>query len=325
MSSLEKIQAPIKQEIQLFEQNFKKIMMSKTPLLDKITHYIIKRKGKQMRPMFVMLTANICGGITDRTYRAASLIEIIHTATLVHDDVVDDAMERRGFFSINALWKNKIAVLVGDYLLSKGLQLSAEFKDYDFLEIISNATKEMSEGELLQIEKARRLDIKEDVYFEIIRQKTASLIAACCATGASSTGADSNTIEKMRLLGETIGIAFQIKDDLFDYELDSKEIGKPVGIDIKEKKMTLPIIFALNNADSGARKWMINVVKNHHEDDKKVEELILKVKGSGGIEYTIKKMNEYKEKALNLIETFDHSPSKQSLIELINFTIERKK
>ena len=325
MSTLEKIQAPIKQEILQFEESFKKIMMSKTPLLDKITHYIIKRKGKQMRPMFVMLCANLCGGINERTYRAASLIEIIHTATLVHDDVVDDSMERRGFFSINALWKNKIAVLVGDYLLSKGLQLSAEHKDYDFLEIISNVTKEMSEGELLQIEKARRLDIKEDIYFEIIRQKTASLIAACCATGASSTGADIVTIEKMRLLGETIGIAFQIKDDLFDYELDSKEIGKPVGIDIKEKKMTLPLIYALNNTDKSTRKWMINVVKNHHEDDEKVSALILKVKELGGIDYTISRMNEFRDKSLILVDEFPNSPSKQSLIDLINFTIERKK
>ena len=325
MSTLEKIQAPIKQEILQFEESFKKIMMSKTPLLDKITHYIIKRKGKQMRPMFVMLCANLCGGINERTYRAASLIEIIHTATLVHDDVVDDSMERRGFFSINALWKNKIAVLVGDYLLSKGLQLSAEHKDYDFLEIISNVTKEMSEGELLQIEKARRLDIKEDIYFEIIRKKTASLIAACCATGASSTGADIVTIEKMRLLGETIGIAFQIKDDLFDYELDSKEIGKPVGIDIKEKKMTLPLIYALNNTDKSTRKWMINVVKNHHEDDEKVSALILKVKDLGGIDYTISRMNEFRDKSLIIVDEFPNSPSKQSLIDLINFTIERKK
>lgn len=325
MPTLEKIQAPIQHEIQLFEENFKKIMMSKTPLLDKITHYIIKRKGKQMRPMFVLLTANICGGINDRTYRAASLIEIIHTATLVHDDVVDDAMERRGFFSINALWKNKVAVLVGDYLLSKGLQLSAEFKDYDFLDIISNATKEMSEGELLQIEKARRLDIKEEIYFDIIRQKTASLIAACCATGASSAGASPETIEKMRLLGETIGIAFQIKDDLFDYEPDSKATGKPVGIDIKEKKMTLPLIYALNNSDSSLKRWMMNVVKNYHDNDEKVAELIEKVKVSGGIEYTIEKMNDYKNKAILLLENFPPSASKQSLLDLLNFTIERKK
>ncbi|MFT6717486.1 MAG: octaprenyl-diphosphate synthase, partial [Saprospiraceae bacterium] len=281
MSRLEEIQLPIKKELALFEDSFKKMMISKTPLLDKITHYIIKRKGKQMRPMFVMLSAGICGGITDRTYRAASLIEMIHTATLVHDDVVDDAMERRGFFSINALWKNKIAVLVGDYLLSKGLQLSADYEDFDFLKLISTATKEMSEGELLQIEKARKLDIEEDVYFDIIRQKTASLIAACCATGAASAGANEQQIQKMKLLGEFIGIAFQIKDDLFDYESVAKQIGKPVGIDIKEKKMTLPLIYALNKADRKTKKWIINVVKNHNEDDDKVRELIAYVKKSG--------------------------------------------
>ena len=325
MPSLSEIQQPIKKELALFEVNFKKMMISKTPLLDKITHYIIKRKGKQMRPMFVMLTAELCGGITERTYRVASLIEMIHTATLVHDDVVDDAMERRGFFSINAMWKNKVAVLVGDYLLSKGLQLSCEFKDYDFLDLISTATKEMSEGELLQIEKARRLDIEEDVYFEIIRQKTASLIAACCATGASSANASTELVEEMRLLGENIGIAFQIKDDLFDYENVASSIGKPVGIDIKEKKMTLPLIFALNNSDRKNKKWMINVVKNHNQDDKKVAELIAKVRLSGGIEYTTNKMLEYKEKALNQLSNVTDSPIKQSLIDLINFTIERKK
>ena len=325
MQRLEEIQLPIKKELTLFEENFKKMMISSTPLLDKITHYIIKRKGKQMRPMFVMLSAGICGGITDRTYRAASLIEMIHTATLVHDDVVDDALERRGFFSINALWKNKVAVLVGDYLLSKGLQLSADFQDFDFLKLISTATKEMSEGELLQIEKARRLDIEEDVYFDIIQKKTASLIAACCATGAASAGASVEVVQKMKLLGEYIGIAFQIKDDLFDYESVAKQIGKPVGIDIKEKKMTLPLIFALNKADKKTKKWIINVVKNHNENDEKVRELIDYVKKSGGIEYTTEKMEEYKNKALSLIEEFDTSQLKTSLVDLINYTIERKK
>ena len=325
MSKIEVIQKPIREDLDQFEKNFKKIMMSKTPLLDKITHYIIKRKGKQMRPMFVLLSAGLCGDINERTHRAASLIEIIHTATLVHDDVVDDAMERRGFFSINALWKNKVAVLVGDYLLSKGLQLAADYKDYDFLEIISNATKEMSEGELLQIEKARRLDIKEEIYFEIIRQKTASLIAACCASGASSTNEDKNRIEQLRLFGEKAGIAFQIKDDLFDYEEVSSIIGKPVGIDIKEKKMTLPLIFALNHAEKKERKWMINVVKNHNENDKKVSELIEKVKRSGGIQYAEKIMKQYKEEALQILENFENTVFKQSLIELVNFTIERKK
>lgn len=325
MPSLKEIQQPIKKELALFEINFKKIMISKTPLLDKITHYIIKRKGKQMRPMFVMLSAGITGGITDRTYRAASLIEMIHTATLVHDDVVDDAMERRGFFSINAIWKNKVAVLVGDYLLSKGLQLAAEYDDFDFLKLISNATKEMSEGELLQIEKARRLDIEEAVYFEIIRQKTASLIAACCATGAASTGAPKNVVEEMRLLGENIGIAFQIKDDLFDYENVAAEIGKPVGIDIKEKKMTLPLIYAINNADRKTKKWIINVVKNHNENDKKVAELILHVKNSGGIEYATQKMMEFKQKSIDQLNQFSDSAMKKSLLDLINYSIERKK
>jgi octaprenyl-diphosphate synthase len=322
---VDQIKAPISKEMDLFEDKFKDAMRSKTPLIDKITYYIVKRKGKQMRPMFVFLTANISGGITERTYRAASLIEIIHTASLVHDDVVDDAMERRGFFSINALWKNKVAVLVGDFLLAKGLQLSAEYKDYDFLELISESTKAMSEGELLQIEKARKLDIEEDVYFEIIRQKTAALIASCCASGAASAGADKDAIEKMRYLGELIGIAFQIKDDLFDYEATSSIIGKPVGIDIKERKMTLPLIYALNNASRDEKKWMIKVVKRYNENNEKVRELMVKVKALGGIQYTQQKMHEYRDKALKILEDFPASESKTSLINLINYTIERVK
>ena len=273
MISVESIKAPIAEEMSLFEKKFKEAMKGNAPLLDKITHYIVKRKGKQMRPMFVFLAANLCGGVSERSYRAANLIEMIHTATLVHDDVVDDANKRRGFFSVNALWKNKIAVLVGDFLLSKGLQLAAQHKDYDFLEIISEVTKQMSEGELLQIEKARRLDIKEDIYFEIIRQKTATLIAACCATGASSAGANEDEVERLRLLGEKIGIAFQIKDDLFDYESSVSLIGKPVGIDIKERKMTLPLIYALNNSSKKDKRWMINIVKNRNEDQKMVTQL----------------------------------------------------
>lgn len=326
MANVSSIKAPISQEMQLFEQKFKEVMKGKTPLLDKITHYIVKRKGKQMRPMFVFLAANLSGGITDRSYRAASLIEMIHTATLVHDDVVDDANKRRGFFSINALWKNKIAVLVGDFLLSKGLQLAAQHKDYDFLEIISRATKEMAEGELLQIEKARRLDIEESIYFDIIRQKTATLIAACCATGASSSGANETEVEQLRLLGEKIGIAFQIKDDLFDYESSFSLIGKPVGIDIKERKMTLPLIYALNNAPSRKeKKWMINVVKNHNENQQKVSELIERVKASGGIEYTKKKMYEIRQEALDLISTYPESASRKSLVDLVMYTTEREK
>ncbi|MBO73165.1 MAG: polyprenyl synthetase [Flavobacteriales bacterium] len=275
--------------------------------------------------MFVFLAANLCGGVSERSYRAANLIEMIHTATLVHDDVVDDANKRRGFFSVNALWKNKIAVLVGDFLLSKGLQLAAQHKDYDFLEIISEVTKQMSEGELLQIEKARRLDIKEDIYFEIIRQKTATLIAACCATGASSAGANEDEVERLRLLGEKIGIAFQIKDDLFDYESSVSLIGKPVGIDIKERKMTLPLIYALNNSSKKDKRWMINIVKNRNEDQKMVTQLIEKVKVSGGIEYTKKKMYQFREEAMGIIKTYPDTPSRQSLIDLILYTTERNK
>ncbi len=325
MASVKSIKAPISKEMDLFENKFREAMKGNAPLLDKITHYIVKRKGKQMRPMFVFLAANLCGGVTDRSYRAANLIEMIHTATLVHDDVVDDANKRRGFFSVNALWKNKIAVLVGDFLLSKGLQLAAKYQDYDFLEIISDVTKEMSEGELLQIEKARRLDIKEDVYFQIIRQKTATLIAACCASGASSAGANKEEVEKLRLLGEKIGIAFQIKDDLFDYESSVSLIGKPVGIDIKERKMTLPLIYALNNADRKEKRWMIDVVKNHNENQKKVTELIQKVKKSGGIEYTKQKMYEVRAQAMEIIKTYPETPSRQSLIDLILYTTEREK
>lgn len=325
MISVDSIKAPIANEMLLFEDKFKEAMKGNAPLLDKITHYIVKRKGKQMRPMFVFLAANLCGGISERSYRAANLIEMIHTATLVHDDVVDDANKRRGFFSVNALWKNKIAVLVGDFLLSKGLQLAAKHKDYDFLEIISAVTKEMSEGELLQIEKARRLDIKEDIYFEIIRQKTATLIAACCATGASSAGASKEEVEKLRLLGEKIGIAFQIKDDLFDYESSVSLIGKPVGIDIKERKMTLPLIYALNNSSRKEKRWMIDVVKNHNENQKLVTQLIEKVKSSGGIEYTKKKMYEFRQKAMDIINSYPSSPSRQSLIDLILYTTEREK
>lgn len=325
MPTMKNIQAPIKEDLELFEKNFKKLMISKTPLLDKISHYIIKRKGKQMRPMFVLLSAALNGGINERTHRAASLIEMVHTATLVHDDVVDDALERRGFFSINALWKNKIAVLVGDYLLSKGLQVAVDADDFDFLKIISNSTKEMSEGELLQIEKARRLDIKEDIYFEIIRQKTATLIAACCACGTSSVQNDKDQVAKMKKMGEDIGIAFQIKDDLFDYAGSSSAIGKPVGIDIKEKKMTLPLIYALNNAEKSKRKWMINTVKNHHNNKKRVQELIDYVNQSGGIEYATEKMMQYKQSAENTLKSYPDSSVKTAFQDLINFTIERKK
>jgi len=299
-------------------------MRSNVALLDKITHYIIKRKGKQLRPIFVFLCAKICGETNESTYRAASLIELLHTATLVHDDVVDDSQERRGHFSLNALWKNKIAVLVGDFLLSKGLMFSMQNKDYHLLEIVTNAVREMSEGELLQIEKARKLDIEEDIYFEIIRQKTASLIASCCACGAASTGADDELVEKMRELGELIGIAFQIRDDLFDYELEG-DIGKPTGIDIKEKKLTLPLIYTLNTATGSDRNMIINIVKNHNENPDKVREVIDFVVKSGGIEYATVKMHEYKDNALTLLQTLPQNQSRDSLEELIIYTIERKK
>lgn len=324
MLTLDEIKAPIAGEMEEFEKKFRASMKSSVPLLDKITHYIVKRKGKQLRPMFVFLTAKLSGGITDSTYRAASLIELLHTATLVHDDVVDDAYERRGFFSINALWKNKIAVLVGDYLLSQGLLMSIDNKEFRLLQITSNAVREMSEGELLQMEKARKLDIKEEVYFDIIRQKTASLIASCCACGAASTGKDDEYVEKMRKFGELTGIAFQIKDDLFDYELNN-DTGKPTGIDIKEKKMTLPLIYGLSNSTWMEKRRIINLVKNHNTKEDKVQEVIEFVKAKGGIQYAEQRMNEYKDNALAMLADFPDSEAKTSLIGLVEFAIARKK
>jgi octaprenyl-diphosphate synthase len=321
---IDNIKAPIASEMAEFELKFRDSMKSSVPLLDKIMHYIVKRKGKQMRPMFVFLSAKACGGINDATHRAAALIELLHTATLVHDDVVDDANMRRGFFSINALWKNKIAVLVGDYLLSKGLLLSVDNGDFRLLQIVSNAVREMSEGELLQIEKARKLDIQEPVYFDIIRQKTASLIASCCAAGAASAGAPEELIKKMGLFGEYTGIAFQIKDDLFDYG-SSKDIGKPTGIDIKEKKMTLPLIYALNKADYSDKKRIINIIKNHNENPEKVAEVVKYVMESGGIEYATEKMNEYKEKAIGILSEIQPGEARESLEQLLKYSIEREK
>ncbi len=324
MKIVEQIKQPILNEMEIFETRFKDAMVSKVPLLNRITHYIVRRKGKQMRPMFVFLVAKMVsdGKVIDRTYRGASVIELIHTATLVHDDVVDDSNRRRGFFSINALWKNKIAVLVGDYLLSKGLLLSIDNDDFDLLKLISIAVREMSEGELLQIEKARRLDITEEVYFEIIRQKTATLIAACTGIGAASVGAKEEEIQLMRKFGEYIGIAFQIKDDLFDYT-DAK-IGKPTGIDIKEQKMTLPLIYTLNNCSEKDKNWLINSVKNHNKDKKRVKEVIRFVKDNGGIEYTISKMKDYQEKALQILEKYPESEYKKSLIMMVDYVINRK-
>ena len=323
MITLDQIKAPIAPHIEEFEKHFRSSMKSPVPLLDTITRYIIKRKGKQMRPMFVFLSAKVCGEVSESTFRAASLIELLHTATLIHDDVVDDSNERRGFFSLNALWKNKIAVLVGDFLLSKGLLLALEHDEFQLLKIVSNATREMSEGELLQIEKARKLDIEESIYFEIIRKKTASLIASCCASGAKSVNASDEMIQKMHQFGEYVGIAFQIKDDLFDYE-KNLDTGKPNGIDIKEKKMTLPLIYMLNNSTWLEKRRAMNIVKNHNNEPEKVAELIQKVNASKGIEYAVQKMKEYQSKAFDLLNTFPESPSRCSLEQLVIFTTERK-
>ena len=325
MSIIDQIKVPIKEEMDSFESKFKQSMATKVPLLDKVTNYIVKRKGKQMRPMFVFLSAKLCGAVNESTFRGASMIELLHTATLVHDDVVDDANMRRGFFSINALWKNKIAVLVGDFLLSKGLLLAVKNDDFHLLKLTSRAVEEMSEGELLQIEKARRLDIVEEVYYEIIRKKTASLIAACCAVGCSSVSRDEDLVKKMWSFGEAIGIAFQIKDDLFDYQKKRGLIGKPVGIDIKEQKMTLPLISALQQCSNGERKKIINIIKRHHNNPKKVAEVVEFVRQSGGLEYADQKMRMYQRKALDIISDMPDSAAKESLEALIKYVIDRKK
>ena len=323
MLSINEIKKPIAADIDAFEERFKASMQSSVPLLDRITHYIVKRKGKQIRPMFVFFSASICGGINDSTHRGAALVELLHTATLVHDDVVDNSYQRRGFFSINALWKNKIAVLVGDFLLSKGLLLSINNGDFNLLKIVSEAVKQMSEGELLQVEKVRRMDVDEPIYYEVIRQKTASLIASCCACGAASAGADDETVEKMRLFGEKIGIAFQIKDDMFDFGTD--DVGKPLGIDIKEKKVTLPLIYSLNNTTSSERKKIINLVKNHNDDPKKIEQIIRFVNETGGLQYAESQMKIYQEEAFKILNTFPPSASRESLEQLVRFTTERNK
>ncbi len=311
--------------MELFEAKFRESMTSKVALLNRITYYIVNRKGKQMRPMFVFLTAKLLnnGEVNERTYRGASVIELIHTATLVHDDVVDESNKRRGFFSINALWKNKIAVLVGDYLLSKGLLLSIDNGDFDLLRIISVAVREMSEGELLQIDKARRLDITEDVYYDIIRQKTATLIAACCSLGACSVQPKSEHVETFRKFGELCGMAFQIKDDLFDY--GAEKIGKPTGIDIKEQKMTLPLIYALNNCSKKEKSWLINSVKNHNKNKKRVKEVIAFVKKAGGLDYAVTKMLAFKDEALSLLHTYPKSDYRDALELMVNYVVERKK
>jgi octaprenyl-diphosphate synthase len=312
----------IAKELELFEEHFKEAVKSRVSLLDRIMQYIVKRKGKQMRPMFVLLSAKLHGEINDASYRAASLVELLHTATLVHDDVVDDATERRGMFSINALWKNKIAVLVGDYLLSKGLLLSLENKDFAILTILSNAVKKMSEGELLQIEKTRNLNFDESVYYEIINGKTASLLASSCAAGTSSVTGNEDTIQKMREFGENVGMAFQIKDDLFDY--GEAKIGKPTGNDIKEKKLTLPLIHILQKVSPSLKKEIIYIVKNNNNDKAKVKFVIDHVISYGGIEYATHKMNEYRDKALLILNSFPTSPTREALEELVRYTTDRK-
>jgi octaprenyl-diphosphate synthase len=322
MKVIEQLKHPIREELERFEGRFSNAMTSKIALLNRITHYIVNRKGKQMRPMFVFLAAKLLGTTNERTYRAASVIELIHTATLVHDDVVDDSNKRRGFFSINALWKNKIAVLVGDYLLSKGLLLCIDHKDFDFLEIISTAVREMSEGELLQIEKARILDIDEEVYYEVIRKKTATLIASCCALGACSVNASEVDVEKMRSFGEKIGMAFQIKDDLFDY--GKRRIGKPTGIDIRERKMTLPLIHVMETCSSSERRWLKRNVKKYNTNRKKVNEIIEFVKSKGGLDYAVEKMHAFQNEANLILNTFPESDAKDSLQKLVSYVINRE-
>lgn len=319
---LDDIKKPVAREMEEFEHKFRAAMKTKVLLLDQIMNYIVKRKGKQMRPLFVFLSAGTCGKINEATFRGAGLIELVHTASLVHDDVVDNSNYRRGFFSVNALWKNKIAVLVGDFLLTRGLFLALEHKDYDLLSICTDAVKQMSEGELLQMEKARHLDISEEIYYEVIRQKTASLIASCCAIGASSTGANPDLEKEMHRFGECVGMAFQIKDDLFDY--GEEEIGKPLGIDIKEKKMTLPLIYALSKSTWLEKRKIIGLVKRGGEDPKKIREVISLVKESGGIEYARQAMNRYYQQALDTLKNFSESEYKSSLTQLVKFTIERR-
>ena len=325
MQEVVKIRQPIIEEMDRFEEKFKAAMASNVSLLNRITYYIASRKGKQMRPMFVFLVAKLLGEgkIEERTYRGASIIELIHTASLVHDDVVDGSERRRGFFSINALWKNKIAVLVGDYFFSKGLLLSLDHDDFDLLKIVSEAVREMSQGELLQLEKARHLDIDEPVYYDIIRQKTATLIAACCAMGAASVGSSKEEIERFHSFGEYAGMAFQIKDDLFDYGDD--RIGKPTGIDIKEQKMTLPLIHVINKVDKKQRNWLIDSVKRHNTDKKRVKEVIQFVKDQGGLEYAERQMIHYKDAALELLSKYPDNEYKEALANLVTYVVDRKK
>lgn len=321
--SLKEIKEPVQTDLKKFDQHFRQAMKSNVALLDTITYYIVQRKGKQVRPLFVFLCAKLFGNINDSSHDAAAFIEILHTATLVHDDVVDEADKRRGFFSINALWKNKVAVLVGDFLYAKGFLMALENDQFQLIKIVSNAIKEMSEGEVLQIEKARKLDIDEGIYYEIIRQKTASLIAAACAAGASTTTNDPKIIEKMRKFGENIGIAFQIKDDLFDYGED--DIGKPTGIDIKEKKMTLPLIHVLHKSDKSTKRWIINTIKRYNKNKRKVKELVDYVKANGGLTYAQEALDLYRDNAIKILMTLDPSPARDSIEKLVTFVISRNR
>jgi len=324
MGTLDTIKRPIKQEMSIFDDRFRSYLSSRVPLVDRVMNYMVKRKGKQLRPILVFLSAKIQGSVTDATYVGASLVEIMHTATLVHDDVVDDADQRRGFFSINALWKNKIAVLIGDYLLSKVLLLAVETKEYTLLEHVSGAVKAMSEGELLQIEKARKLDITEEVYFEIIQQKTASLLETCCVVGAASAGGNEDDIDKFRMLGRHLGLAFQIKDDLFDFERVNLT-GKPAGIDIKEQKMTLPLIHALQEADDKTRRYIIRTIKKHHDRPKKVKEVVDFVRQSGGLDYARTKMIWHIDQAKEILFNFPQTEERDALALVIDYTAQRKK
>ena len=323
MSKVYEIREPISKEMEIFENKFSKLMLSDVPLLNRITHYIIKRKGKQMRPMLIFLCSKLLssGNVNEKVYRGASVIELIHTATLIHDDVVDESNKRRGFFSINAIWKNKIAVLVGDFLLSKGMLLCIDNKDYDILDVISESVKQMSEGELLQIEKAKKLDIDEETYFEIIKKKTASLISSCCKIAAVSVNSSSSEVKRITKIGMHIGIAFQIKDDLFDY--GKKTIGKPRGIDIKQKKITLPLIYALNNINKSEKRWLIKSLKKNKKSRALINQIISLVKERGGLDYAIEIMNKYHKLSLNDLETFKDSPYKDSLKKMVNYVINR--
>ncbi len=323
-TTLNDIKAPVADEMKRFETGFRDSLKSKTPLLNRITRYIVKRKGKQMRPILVFLSAKLCGEINERTHRGAALIELMHTASLVHDDVVDDSNLRRGFFSINALWKNKIAVLVGDFMLSRVLLLAVQHKDYDLLELVSKAVEQMSEGELLQIEKARRLDIEEDIYFEIIRQKTASLLKSCCAVGAASAGASESDIQNLANFGEQMGLAFQIKDDLFDYQLNNNT-GKPSMLDIQERKMTLPIIHTLKHCGNSNRRFIISTIKRHNTDEKRIKRVLELVRSHGGIEYTELKLQECKENATRILHEFPDGSGRNNLSRYLNFVLERNK